>query len=191
MKTYNFELSEIANKYGVQVAETCDSMTGYPSNTRYALIGFDTMKDAEEALKELNAMIQAEDEDFAGGEIMNLKRRDGWHFWYRQGFTCEEYEMDSDLHDYEEAWYKNNAEDWLSYREETENDEYLDYVGVTLEEYKANTWKVYEAIKNLKDGEFVKTYNADYIDGTYEIVKTRSMGYYEDVWSYQIGIVIL
>ena len=190
MKTYNFEISEIANKFGANVQESTSERSGYPSNLASCIMVFDTLDEAEQAAKELREMIN--DSDYSV-EVQHFTKRDGWHLWYRTGNNAYEmYDMSSELRDDQMAWSSAEAEAYLDERAErlADGDDYLEYLGVDRETYDANTQKVYNAIKNLKSNQLIITDSSCY-DGYMDMMEKSAMAYHDDVWTYAIGISIV
>lgn len=190
MKTYNFEISEIANKFGANVQESTNQMSGYPSEIRPCIFGFDTLDEAEQAAKELKSMIN-DDEVYVNVEY--FRKRDGWHLWYRTGNTAYDmYDMTSELNDSQVAYSADQADEWLAERAERleDGEDYLDYLGVTLEQYNENTQKVYNSIKNLKSNQLIVVEDG-YADGCCGMMEREAMAYQEDVWTNAIGISIV
>lgn len=190
MKTYNFEISEIANKFGANVQESTSERSGYPSNIAPCIMGFDTLEDAEQAAKELREMIN--DSDYSV-EVQHFIKRDGWNLWYRTSNNAYKmYDVSSELSDDQMAWSSAEDEAYLDERAErlADGDDYLKYLGVDRETYDANTQKVYNAIKNLKSNQLIITDSSCY-DGYMEMMEKSAMSYHDDVWTYAIGISII
>ena len=188
MKSYNYEISEIANKFGATVEESTCERNGYPSCIRPCIFGFDTLSEAEQAADELKSMINDED---VYVDVQHFIKRDGMHLWYRTGNNAYEmYNMATELRDSQIAYEAAQAEDWLAERAERLKDEdYLDYLGITLEAYNENTQKVYNAIKNLKSNQLIVV-DSDCYDGYIEMMEAEAMSYHKDVYIYAIGISI-
>ena len=72
MKTTT-KLHEIAESNNLEIIETTSQANGYPSNLKYAIIGFETFEDAEKLANEHDL------------EIESFKKRDGWQLWARAG----------------------------------------------------------------------------------------------------------
>lgn len=188
MKTYNFEISEIANKFGANVQESTCERNGYPSCIRPCIFGFDTLSEAEQAADELKSMINDSEVQV---DVQHFIKRDGWNLWYRTGNNAYQmYDMTSELRDSQIAYNAAQAEDWLAERaERIEDENYLDYLGITLEQYNENTKKVYNAIKDLMDNQIIVV-DSDCYDGYIEIMESKAIAYHEDVYTYAIGISI-
>lgn len=93
-------LENIAVEYGglELVATTCNS-NGYPSGESYALIGFETLEDAEHIASE------------NGLSVQYLERRDGWNMWYRTGDTAhEEYMLEDFFRDKDDITIYNSTD---------------------------------------------------------------------------------
>lgn len=64
------EINELAYENGYHVVNTTIERSGYPRYTSYAIVDFDSFKEAEEFA------------DKHGMRVVLLTKRDGWDFWY-------------------------------------------------------------------------------------------------------------
>lgn len=189
MKSYNYEISEIANKFGANVQESTSNRNGYPSNLRPCIFGFDSIDEVEQAANELQSMIN---DDEIQIDVQHFIKRDGWHEYYRTGNNAYEmYDLEDECADDEISFRKDDANYYLNEERAgrleslLEGDEDFD-----VDTFNKNTEKVHNAILNLRDGEILVINNDAWNDGYYEIRQQKAMMYHEDVWEYAIGISI-
>ena len=174
MKTTT-KLHEIADSNNLEIIETTSQANGYPSNLKYAIIGFETFEDAEKLAAE------------NGLQIQSFEKRDGWQLWARTGNTA--YEP-----------FKNNSDDYGdnysdfdggSIGEETFlEDEVLprlaDFTSFDdLESFIKSKKEVFEEIEKAGVHQKVITYMGDYS----ETIDTESMYFYHDTRHFVIGLI--
>lgn len=166
-------LEEIAYEQGLDLITTTSEVTGYPSNLRYAIIGFDTYEQAEELAKEYDLSIEI------------FTKRDGWKFWYRTGheawepFQRSAEDYGDDYHQYTKAdledFYENEVQPFV--------EEYDDFT--SLRDFLDNMEDVKERIEDAEDDEIVITCGSDYR----ETIKATTMAYEYDTHHYAIGLI--
>lgn len=183
-------LTNFANSMCLDIAESTTSASGYPENLRYCLFGFENIAEAEDAANELQELISGEFKNVSV-VIRHFRKRDGWHLWQRQSTAYSMYDLTIDLEDNQVPYYRKDADDWIRERAEILSDgDYLYQNKIDVETFNHNTQKVYDAIKNLNDGQFLIIDNWSWADGYFEILQESAMGYREDVWTHEIGISI-
>lgn len=133
-------------------------------------------------------------------DVYHFRKKAGWHLWQRQNPAYKMYDMEALFSEDDSAYptltFRNtdvNAfieERNFIFEDEDYIEDNLDRVGVDEETYRANTRKMVEAIKNLKDHEIL-LYSTGYNDGYYEIAQIETMEYSEDSWTYAIGLLVM
>lgn len=164
---------------GLRKIEITEGANGYPKNCHPAVIGFDNFKQAEQFVK-----------DF-GGEICDLRVRDGHHLWENRCWTDEPIRVTpSDFVGDVILYTHSEAEDFFSVElDKIKNyysDDHFDCFGCFRDHFK---WieKTYEKIKNLGNNEQLALCLEGEDIGIYPI---RTMQWYYDVWTYAVGVVL-
>lgn len=194
-----YELDIFANQHGLEVAECTDNYNDYPSNLRYCLFGFEDIKEAEELCATLQRILDNEFEDVTV-DVYHFRKKAGRHLYQRQNPAYKMYDMEALFSEDDSAYptltFRNTDVDAFIeernfiFEDEDYIEDNLDRVGVDEETYRANTRKMVEAIKNLKDYEIL-LYSTAYNDGYYEIAQIETMEYSEDSWTYAIGLLVM
>lgn len=169
-------LRGIAEKQGLSLIETTDQMNGYPSNTKMAIVGFDTFEQAEEIAKEYNLSIKV------------FKKRDGWQLWYRTGNTAyEPFNNEEFLQEIDNIEIYTCGEEWRYTDRIKGLIEGLDNLDV-IKTLVDNCHKVYEEFATLGEEQMIIIDSSVSISEC-EIGERFSMSYTEDVYSYEIGLI--
>ena len=172
MKTTT-KLHEIAESNNLEIIETTSQANGYPSNLKYAIIGFETFEDAEKLANEHDL------------EIESFKKRDGWQLWARAGNRV--YKP-----------FKNSAADFGdNYAEfpKMDEDEFLESEVKFLFEDDLESFdkieailkckkEIWEEIEKMDEDELVITFEGNYS----ETIKKESMYFYHDTRHFVIGL---
>lgn len=191
-------LSLVKKSYGnLEIVETTISPNGYPSGTKYSLIGFEDEKQLDEVRKMLPGVIDAyvsehkDDNDFHEGSNVNfdiltqlLMKEDGWHFWYRVSNNYM-YDVISVSNDFDTKY----GHDVFVNGEFTDEKDFIESNDIPGMMYSCgNTFKdmidiikrykeAWEKYNGLKEGEILVV---DYENGTYEVMKDKVMKYRDD-----------
>lgn len=179
MSTYEtFDNYNFDNGKDFEIVETTSSLSGYPENLKWALTGFSSWEDAEDAAKALD------------GEIISLRRRDGQQLWTLDGRAFEPYTRVPESDD-EEIWPGGE----LSARE------YWDGESVALSEalqrgeldaeglaaWAAKISKASEEIADADEAQGVVTRRGEFVKD----IDLRPMSYHDgDVTAYQIAVIL-
>ena len=86
------------------MVETTSQANGYPSNLKYAYIGFETFEQAEEFANKFNM------------ELAILDKHNGWQLWHRGNTAWEAFHIDSN--DYGDNYCHFRASDAENFYEE-------------------------------------------------------------------------
>ena len=91
-------LSTVAENNNLTIAETTSERNGYPSNTSFSIIGFESPEQFRKVAHELDDKVCSYIAENFGERIpiisaQELHRRDGWHFWHRQFSPFTPYDM--------------------------------------------------------------------------------------------------
>ena len=94
-------LSTVAENNNLTVAETTSEANGYPSNTSFSIIGFESPEQFHAVEQELNELLCLhkdtegnEEDEFLTVYSQDLHRRDGWQLWHREGHAVNDtYDM--------------------------------------------------------------------------------------------------
>lgn len=157
-------------KNGLTKIEVTEGMNGYPKNLGTGFIGFENIEDAFQFAKENNS------------QPVLFKRRDGWRFWENAGTKLEELTVWDYLSDLGDCYYKTDEE----------NEKGIIQVILTTfegEELIAELKKhveVLEEISKAGEDQSVICYDGAF----FETCQNKMMGYHEDVWTYEIGVII-
>lgn len=174
MKTTK-DLHEIADSNNLEIIETISEANGYPSNLQYAIIGFETFKEADEIAEKY------------GLEIESFEKKDGWQLWYRTGNKMyETFENGSD--DYGDNYSEFNGGEMSeeAFLEEEVLPRLSEFETFDdLQEFLNSKKEVYESISEAELDEKVITYMGEY----YETIKMRSMYFNHDTRCYAIGLI--
>lgn len=214
MNKYEY-LSDIAEEEMLELIETTDSNTGYPSHIEPALIGFDSWEQLKEVAEKYDLI------------ICEFSRRDGWRLWFRRhSYVSTPYEIDesqfgpnveiwksgthSDYFDFAIDQLKNDTLvdfdiDWrriereedfhslnviLGYYErlQDEGDEdYEDYDFNEIYDIIKNHIEIYDAIKNLDNEHAVLTNYGELQEPNIDITFTSYHD--DDVTAYALGLM--
>lgn len=161
----------------LDIVTTTSRPDGYPEKLGYALTGFDSWNEAEEAAKALN------------GEIIGMHRRDGDELWSRDGLMVEPYtrEAESDEEEFWPAGERAANEYWE--QERTVLAEALQSGEIDAESLPARTAmisRVYEEIVNADEGQIVVTKGGKFM----EVIEEHPASYHDrDVTDYRIGVI--
>ena len=171
MKQFDFE--DLAYKEGLELIETTSERNGYPRCLKKAIIGFDSMEEADECAQKYGLSVEI------------FHKRDGWNLWYRTGnrayepFTrkVEEFGADYELFTAggEEYYYEDEVRPFI--------DEFFNFEDV--EKFLKERRQVYEEILLLKDNQAVLTYQGLFCD----VIKLHTMSYNCDTHNYAIGVI--
>lgn len=167
------DLYEIAEAHGLQVIETTSQANGYPSNLRYALIGFESFDDAR-ALAETYGL-----------KITSFHKRDGWQLWHRRGDNVYE-PMYIVAGDYGDDYLQHIHSDADTFFED-ECKPFLEDINSfeELETFISERKDLYEHILECDESEMVISYNGRY----YETIKQSLMQWSHDTHTYAIGLI--
>lgn len=164
---------------GLRTVVITEGQNGYPKNCHPAVVGFDNFEQAEQFVK-----------DF-GGEICNLRVRDGHSFWENRGCTDEPFWITPSDFVGDVILYKHSdCEEF--FREELDKiknyypDDEFDCFYYFRDHVK---WieRTYEQIKNLGENEQLALKLEGEEVGIYPI---RTMQWYYDVWTEAVGVVL-
>lgn len=167
------DITKIAEKYNLEIIETTNQSNGYPSNLQYAIIGFETFKQAEEIAEKYNL------------EISTFEKRDGWNLWYRTGanmykaFTnsCEDYgDNYSEVRKMDEEDFIENEVKWFL------EDNLKSFE--QIESFLSAKKEIWKEVDMMEDDEIVITYEGNY----FETIKKESMYFYHDTKHIVIGV---
>ncbi len=168
-----FDFIDLASKKGLDLIDTTSETNGYPRFLEKAIIGFDTMEEAEECAQKYGLSVEI------------FHKRDGWNLWYRTGnkayepFTrkAEEFGADYELFTAggEEYYYEDEVRPFI--------DDFFNFEDV--EKFLKERRQVYEEILLLKDNQAVLTYQGLFCD----VIKLRTMSYNCDTHNYAIGVI--
>ena len=156
--------------------ETTTNRTGYPSELKKAVIGFDTYEEAE---------AYAEEHDMS---IESFFQKDGWSLWARDGYPLHAFQLHaSDFSDDYRQYNWCDAERFMeeAMEELAELKEYDDWTEEQVEDYLEKARKVRDEISKLKEGQFACVYD-NYVFAVYEC---ETMQYYHDGTTYAIGCI--
>ncbi len=156
--------------------ETTTNRTGYPSELKKAVIGFDTYEEAE---------AYAEEHDMS---IESFFQKDGWSLWARDGYPMQAFQLHAS--DFSDDWrhYEFGAADrfWEETLQEVDElKEYDDWTDEQVEEYLEAAKKVRDKIEALNPGEFACVYD-NYVFAVYD---QETMQYHHDGTTYAIGCI--
>lgn len=154
--------------------EITTGMNGYPQNLHRGYIGFYNYEEARRFAEEHK------------GEVVSLRRRDGWMLWESQGWTNDLYSIDADTYgdDYsienDRETYEANSRELIS--QMIADGAGLDDLAATLKDM----CEVADNLDDLEEDEAVLLCCGKYSG----IIQTRTMRYSVDVWNYEIGVEI-
>jgi hypothetical protein len=171
---FDIDLHELAELHNLAVIETTQGINGYPKNTGFALMGFDSWSQLEQLAQEHTL------------EIVSLHRRDGWHFWENKGRVIKPYENSSD--DYGDNYSevsKMDEEEFLKqevmffFEDEKESFD-------QIESFLKTKKEIWEEVEKMEDDEVVITHEGRY----YETIKKHSLYFCHDTHNYRIALVV-
>lgn len=156
----------------MKAIEITTGMNGYPSHLHRGYVGFDSFEEAECFAERFN------------GRVVTLKKRDGWQLWQSMGWTDGPFNI-------KESDYGDNYRLVSSVKEwESETRDFLyDLLddGASLEDIKnllLGGLETKSHLETLGEGEAVLLHHGKY----YDTIKTVTMSFYEDTWSYEVGV---
>lgn len=168
-----FDFIALAEDAGLQLVDTTSESTGYPKNIKRAIIGFETMEEAQEYAEKYNLSIET------------FRKRDGWNLWYRTGdrayepFTRSAEDFGDDYMMYtandEENYYLTEVKDAVS-----DFDNFDD-----IEQFLKERREVYDAICMLTGDEVVITERGVLS----EVIPLHTMNYSYDTYHHAIGLI--
>lgn len=169
MKKYE-NLEEMAYNCDLRIISTTAGTNGYPHNVRTAVIGFESMEEAEQAVQDTEELLC----------ICKYHRRDGWALWERMGSEFEPFNMLMDEH----IFYRFGKDKNLDFRAI-----YADLLnGETDAELCHNSAELARLIwaeyRTLKAGQWVLVDEFENIN----VVDEYQMAYSEDTHEYAIGV---
>lgn len=171
--TEEVTIEDVAYENGLDLIQTTSESNGYPSNIKPAIIGFETFEEAQKLADKYDLSIE------------HFQKRDGWSLWYRNGNTAyEAYEMSDDTFGPNAmVYYKQDIDNF----KENEIDAFLEYYEDEddREYFIAEKMKILEHLKSMNDDEVVLTDDGLFVD----VIKLHTMSYYEDVYTYTIGLI--
>lgn len=179
MNTYEtFDNYKFDNGTAFEIVETTSSLSGYPENLKWALTGFPSWEEAEEAAKALD------------GEIISLRRRDGQQLWTRDGRAFEPYTRTPESDD-EEIWpggEQSAREYWdgerVALADALQRGE-LDAEGLAA--WSGKISRAIEEIADADDEQGVITRRGEFV----EVIDLQPMSYHDgDVTAYQIAVIL-
>lgn len=159
--------------------EITGALNGYPApHLGYGYIGFDTFAQAEEFVNEY------------GGEIVEFKSRDGWHFWNNKGRVSEAY----DIHDYLNKLGDNYS---IYSGDKSDEEHFIEIVTNTIQKYYPHgkielldvieeEFKLLEELNSATPTQYIVTNMGRY----YETVEGERMSMYHDTHKYAIGVFV-
>lgn len=175
MKNLDLNIQEIAYENGLEVIQTTSSMNGYPSNIKYAIIGFESFEQAQAIADQYDLQIEY------------FKKKAGWSLWYRTGNWADKaYQISSET-------FGDNYQD---YEKQDEGDFIDQWVQPVLEDNNFDTvaeyflfltqmQEIWEEIEAMGDDEIVIANHGQYFD----TMKKALMSYGEDNNDYAIGLI--
>ena len=166
-------IEDIAYENGLDLIQTTSESNGYPSNIKPAIIGFESFAEAQEIADKYDLSIE------------HFQKRDGWSLWFRNGNTADEaYEMtDETFGANAMVYYKQDIEHF----QENEIDAFIeDYDEDDREDFIAEKMEILEHLRSMEDDEAVLTDEGRFV----EVIKQRTMSYYEDVYTNALGLIV-
>lgn len=167
-------LHEIAEENNLEIIDLTTGTNGYPSGTYYGIdaTSFNTFKEVEEF---------ADKNDL---EIINIHRKNGWHFWESKGTCYKPYEITSDVYgDNYSQIEKIDEEDFIN-----EEVKPLIEAADTFEEIEAiisGKKEIWEQVELIDEDEIVITHEGNY----YQTMKKITLSFSEDTHNYSIAFV--
>ena len=171
-ETEEMSIEEIAYENGLDLIETTSEANGYPSNLKHAIIGFESFEEAQALADKYDLSIE------------RFQKRDGWSLWYSSGNTAyEAYEMtDETFGGNAMIYYKQDIENF----KENEIDAFVDdYEDEEREDFIAEKMEILDRLRSMEEDEAVLTDEGRFVN----VIKQRTMIYYEDVYTYAIGLI--
>lgn len=141
-------LKEAAYEFGLQTAEITQGLNGYPKELKPVAIGFDSFEAAEEFA------------DHIGGEVVELRQRDGHQFWENRGPVHGPFTPMDILGKHNDDYYIVDGTEKEPTREEA------------------------KAIESLKAGQVCLFNNGSHVEDVDQI----SIHFHVDVYTYTIGV---
>lgn len=174
MKTTK-DLHEIAESNGLEIIETTSQANGYPSNLKYAIIGFETFEDAEKLATEHDL------------EIQSFEKRDGWQLWARTGNTAyEPFKNNSDDYGDNYSEFDGGSIDEETFLQDEVLERLSDFNNFEdLQNFINSKKEFFEEIEKAGVHQKVITYMGDY----YETIDAESMYFSHDTHHYVIGLI--
>lgn len=157
-------LEQIAYDNGLDLVETTSELNGYPKNLRFAIIGMQDFKEAEELAKKYNLSI----------ELIN--KQNGWHLWARNNYKVYE-PLRNSASDYGDDYMDYNGGDAEAFFECEKGALERDFQSLEeLEELVKNWREIADEIEKAGSDKLVITYQGRY----YETIAKESMEWSHD-----------
>lgn len=158
----------------MKAIEITAALNGYPEHLHRGYIGFKTFEEAENFAKKYD------------GEVVELRRRDGWQLWVNRGRIYEPLKVDAETYG-DDFRTVSSVEEW----EDDCHDTLVALLddSADLEEISANVSNmkdILEKVRGLDENEAVLLCCGEF----YDIIKTKTMSYHEDVWYHEVGVSI-
>ena len=168
-------LHEIAESNNLEIIETTSQSNGYPSNLKYAIIGFESFDEAEKLADEYDL------------EIHSFEKRDGWQLWARTGNTMHE-AFKNGSEDYGDNYseFDGGSMDEETFLQEEVLERLSDFNNFEdLQSFINSKKEVFEEIEKAGVHQKVITNMGDY----YETIDKESMYFSHDTRNYVIGLI--
>lgn len=166
-------LENIAYENSLEYIETTTGMNGYPQHLRGAIIGFNTFAEAEAIAQE------------HGLCITTFFKRDGWHFYQRNGDTTDE-PLKITSYDYGDDYSHYDSDDVENFFEEQVSPMLGDFDNFDeLQNFIDEHKKIYEELQSIDENQLVITC----MGGYYETIDKKSMSWSHDGKTWVIGVM--
>lgn len=171
MKT---EIFDRAEELGLTIIETTSEGNGYPKNLKKAVVGFETLEEAEEFAKE------------NGGEVIELVKKAGQQLWSRGSRAWEPFDMQKVYDDDPccEMYFCGDEERFTDYVKE-QISEMNDFA--LIKSFVDEKEKIWDEFGTLGEDEFILVRDGEFE----EVVDCKRMYYEYDNTYYRIGVVEL
>lgn len=166
-------MDDIAAEEGLDLVETTSERNGYPSNLKYAIVGFKNFDDAKRIAAEHYL------------RLAWIDKRDGWQLWHRGNAAYEPMTISSA--DYGDDYNFENNKDSVM---DLAYDVLEDMVDKTasfddIRKYMDEVEKVIDAVDNLEGDQMVVTYCGNY----YDTIDVHPISFYHDTKHTQLAAV--
>lgn len=168
----NIDILDRAEELGYAIVETTSDGNGYPRNLKKAIIGFADFARADEFAKENN------------GEIIELKRKEGWQLWSRGGRMYEAFDMRK-VYDDDPCYEMYFCGDEENFTDNVKKQiaEINDFA--LIQSFIDEKTEIWEVFYTLGENEFILVK-----EGVFEDVIEEDKMYYEyDSTYYSIGVI--